>query len=265
MWNLPDQVSNPCCLHWQAGPDSLDHQGTPTVPLWLQTRLFSLVPGSSSAKWGQPPSLQLLMHIQGLWRTGEMGGKVLGKVSALGMLLNSLFFELTTVFSWEGSGILGSSPTSFIIQVSPKPWAKRPGFSEASFPAVAQWTTSGGSSIFAAPRAFKLTRPYLWHLKTWLQTNGKTSCNPVCLTASIPSPHLDLIVPGLVTSIFCCVCFTSPDNPSYLAWLGLLSFLLHHDWNELLNRTVFTHSTLLLAPYTPALRMGHKERISYAV
>lgn len=122
--------------------------------------------------------------------------------------------------------------------------------------------TSGGSSIFAAPRAFKLTRPYLWHLKTWLQINRKTtSCNPVCLMASFPSPHLDLIVPDLVTSIFCCVCFTSPDNPSYLAWLGLLSSLLHHDWNDLLNRTLLTHSTLVLAPYIPALKMGHKEKI----
>lgn len=78
-------------------------------------------------------------------RTGEMGGKVLGKDLALGVLLNSLFLELTTVFSWEGSGILRSSPTSFFIQVSPKPWAKRPGFSEASFPPIAQWTLLGGA------------------------------------------------------------------------------------------------------------------------
>ena len=37
MWDLPDQGSNPCPLHWQADSQPLRHQGSPKWPLFLTT------------------------------------------------------------------------------------------------------------------------------------------------------------------------------------------------------------------------------------
>ena len=36
MWDLPDQGSNPCPLHWQADSQPLHHQGSPETNAFLQ-------------------------------------------------------------------------------------------------------------------------------------------------------------------------------------------------------------------------------------
>ena len=82
-----------------------------------------------------------------------MGGKVLCKVSALGMLLNSLFwvdhcFLLRSWWQpWLFSHIL-------FIQVSPKPQEKSTGCSEASLPAAAQLTNSGELCVRGPNKGF---------------------------------------------------------------------------------------------------------------
>ena len=42
MWNLLDQGSNLCLLHWQADSLSLSHQGSPLVPFFLLVTLCSI-------------------------------------------------------------------------------------------------------------------------------------------------------------------------------------------------------------------------------
>lgn len=56
---------------------------------------------------------------------------------------------------------------------------------------------------------------------------------------------------------------TSPLQVVPIIWFELFDSLLHHDVNHLLNYIPFPHASLVSAPDTPVLSMGHRQRENF--
>lgn len=84
-------------------------------------------------------------------------------------------------------------------------------------------------------------------LKTMASDKNRETTPPAQhFPATVLNPNLTHLVPDLVIDLFAVVCLTSPTSQIVpVTWYGPSDSLLLHDSDESLNRTLFTHSTLV--------------------